>query len=542
MGQIINDKERSLMRNAIQDSQNLAAMKMKETLSLFKSDIKEINIRTSNKIELNNARKIAYEIENQEKELRRIENEIRLREEAEEKLKNIDDNINKKNEKSSPPVDPIKFEKLNEKIKLLENIVSNQFSENNVMSELNLKIEYNAAKNTKINNKMLNKLKIFGNTLFSLEKVFEEDDFIERKERSEKESEMTIKDVREELIKNKNISKIKKEISELKTAIDQIQEIEEKNVYFENGEKIKDLDLAKLTEKIISAKLESEKNKNLDVENKNKISDLDFTVQDLSERFSKIQQEKDFFDINTNTENKIEKFSLLENEIKKLENLNLESYENIKKIDKEIEEIKKLKEKSIEKNNFQEEAIINQLNNIKENSNKNFDLMKEQTYDKNLELYSLWDINRNKINEVKTFQQAVSSDFIDNMEKLEDIQSEQNERTKLGSLRIERDLRQKIFNIGEKVAIINSGFVNIVLNTDLGKSVLSDSMGDLLVGESERIKEINENIDEKINQMNNKIENQIINNTNENLNELKNKIIINSDEKILNSKVRTNLS
>ena len=542
MGQIINDKERSLMRNAIQDSQNLAAMKMKETLSLFKSDIKEINIRTSNKIELNNARKIAYEIENQEKELRRIENEIRLREEAEEKLKNIDDNINKKNEKSSPPVDPIKFEKLNEKIKLLENIVSNQFSENNVMSELNLKIEYNAAKNTKINNKMLNKLKIFGNTLFSLEKVFEEDDFIERKERSEKESEMTIKDVREELIKNKNISKIKKEISELKTAIDQIQEIEEKNVYFENEEKIKDLDLAKLTEKIISAKLESEKNKNLDVENKNKISDLDFTVQDLSERFSKIQQEKDFFDINTNTENKIEKFSLLENEIKKLENLNLESYENIKKIDKEIEEIKKLKEKSIEKNNFQEEAIINQLNNIKENSNKNFDLMKEQTYDKNLELYSLWDINRNKINEVKTFQQAVSSDFIDNMEKLEDIQSEQNERTKLGSLRIERDLRQKIFNIGEKVAIINSGFVNIVLNTDLGKSVLSDSMGDLLVGESERIKEINENINEKINQMNNKIENQIINNTNENLNELKNKIIINSDEKILNSKVRTNLS
>ena len=542
MGQIINDKERSLMRNAIQDSQNLAAMKMKETLSLFKSDIKEINIRTSNKIELNNARKIAYEIENQEKELRRIENEIRLREEAEEKLKNIDDNINKKNEKSSPPVDPIKFEKLNEKIKLLENIVSNQFSENNVMSELNLKIEYNAAKNTKINNKMLNKLKIFGNTLFSLEKVFEEDDFIERKERSEKESEMTIKDVREELMKNKNISKIKKEISELKTAIDQIQEIEEKNVYFENGEKIKDLDLAKLTEKIISAKLESEKNKNLDVENKNKISDLDFTVQDLSERFSKIQQEKDFFDINTNTENKIEKFSLLENEIKKLENLNLESYENIKKIDKEIEEIKKLKEKSIEKNNFQEEAIINQLNNIKENSNKNFDLMKEQTYDKNLELYSLWDINRNKINEVKTFQQAVSSDFIDNMEKLEDIQSEQNERTKLGSLRIERDLRQKIFNIGEKVAIINSGFVNIVLNTDLGKSVLNDSMGDLLVGESERIKEINENISEKINQMNNKIENQIINNTNENLNELKNKIIINSDEKILNSKVRTNLS
>ena len=540
MGQIINDKERSLMRNAIQDSQNLAAMKMKETLSLFKSDIKEINIRTSNKIELNNARKI--EIENQEKELRRIENEIRLREEAEEKLKNIDDNINKKNEKSSPPVDPIKFEKLNEKIKLLENIVSNQFSENNVMSELNLKIEYNAAKNTKINNKMLNKLKIFGNTLFSLEKVFEEDDFIERKERSEKESEMTIKDVREELMKNKNISKIKKEISELKTAIDQIQEIEEKNVYFENEEKIKDLDLAKLTEKIISAKLESEKNKNLDVENKNKISDLDFTVQDLSERFSKIQQEKDFFDINTNTENKIEKFSLLENEIKKLENLNLESYENIKKIDKEIEEIKKLKEKSIEKNNFQEEAIINQLNNIKENSNKNFDLMKEQTYDKNLELYSLWDINRNKINEVKTFQQAVSSDFIDNMEKLEDIQSEQNERTKLGSLRIERDLRQKIFNIGEKVAIINSGFVNIVLNTDLGKSVLSDSMGDLLVGESERIKEINENINEKINQMNNKIENQIINNTNENLNELKNKIIINSDEKILNSKVRTNLS
>ena len=194
------------------------------------------------------------------------------------------------------------------------------------------------------------------------------------------------------------------------------------------------------------------------------------------------------------------------------------------------------------KNNFQEMDIINQLNNIKENSDKNFDLMKERTYDKNIELYSLWDMNRNKINEVKTFQQAVSSDFIDNMEKLEDVQSEQNERTKLGSLRIEKDLRQKIFNIGEKVAIINSGFVNIVLNTDLGKTVLNDSMGDLLVGESNRIKEINDNINEKIKQINNKIDDKTISNTDENLSELKNKIIIDNDEKILNLKVYIDLN
>ena len=64
------------MRNAIQESQGQAVTKIKETLNLFKSDIKKINVRTLKEIELNNARKIAYEIETQENELRRIENEI----------------------------------------------------------------------------------------------------------------------------------------------------------------------------------------------------------------------------------------------------------------------------------------------------------------------------------------------------------------------------------------------------------------------------------------------------------------------------------
>ena len=530
------------MRNAIQESQGQAVTKIKETLYLFKSDIKKINVRTLKEIELNNNRKIAYEIETQENELRRIENEINFLGEEEEKMKNIDDDVNKENKKPTPSVNPIEFKNLNEKIKLLENIVSNQSSENTVLNELDQKMEYSEEKNTKIINKMLKKLKIFGDSLFSLEKKSEEEDDEDRKERSEKESEMTIKDVRGELLKNENISNIKKEIFELNTVIGQIQKIEEKNVFFDNVEKDFFLEGAKITENIVFVKVKSETNKNLDIENKNKIFDLDSTIQDLSDKFLKIQQEKDLIDRNINTENENEKYSSIENEIKKLENLNLESFEKIKKIDKEIEEIKKLKEESVEKNNFQEMDIINQLNNIKENSDKNFDLMKERTYDKNIELYSLWDMNRNKINEVKTFQQAVSSDFIDNMEKLEDVQSEQNERTKSGSLRIEKDLRQKIFNIGEKVAIINSGFVNIVLNTDLGKTVLNDSMGDLLVGESNRIKEINDNINEKIKQINNKIDDKTISNTDENLSELKNKIIVDNDEKILNLKVHIDLN
>ena len=49
-------------------------------------------------------------------------------------------------------------------------------------------------------------------------------------------------------------------------------------------------------------------------------------------------------------------------------------------------------------------------------------------------------------------------------------------------------------------------------------------------------------MNEKIKQINNKIDDKTISNTDENLNELKNKIIIDNDEKILNLKVYIDLN
>ena len=541
IGQLDNSKERDLMRNLVRESQDKNVKNIKMNLNSFRNDVKEINEKINNEMVLNNAKKVAYEIEAEENRLREEEELIRRINEENEEIKNENDsNESNKNETLIPIIDSFQFEELNEKIKLLESTISKQQSDMLTTEEIEMKTEDKEKNNMiKQNNKFLNNLKLFSKKIFNLEKSSEEEDSLSEKERSEIATEMTVKDVKRELIKNNKISTIKKEIFELNNFANKIQQINEKNILYEDIEKLKKEKIEKVEEQLQSARSRTERNNNINNKNKEEIIGLESTVQDLSKKL--IDIEKVIETVAENSTNEKENFSLLDDEIKKLEILNIKSLEKIQLINQEIEEIKKLKEDSITKNNNQEVDMINQFDSINNNINKNFDLSRERMYDKNNELYSLWDINRNKINEVKSIQQALSSDYIDNMEKLEDIQTEQNERTTLGKIRIEKDLRQNFQNIGEKISIINSELVNIVLNTDLGKKLLSDSMEELMTGENDKIKKLNEKNNRRIRNANKMIDSQIMNSIDLNINKLNESVLSYSDDLVRESKVRKNV-
>lgn len=529
------------MRNLVRESQDKNVKNIKMNLNSFRNDVKEINEKINNEMVLNNAKKVAYEIEAEENRLREEEELIRRINEENEEIKNENDsNESNKNETLIPIIDSFQFEELNEKIKLLESTISKQQSDMLTTEEIEMKTEDKEKNNMiKQNNKFLNNLKLFSKKIFNLEKSSEEEDSLSEKERSEIATEMTVKDVKRELIKNNKISTIKKEIFELNNFANKIQQINEKNILYEDIEKLKKEKIEKVEEQLQSARSRTERNNNINNKNKEEIIGLESTVQDLSKKL--IDIEKVIETVAENSKNEKENFSLLDDEIKKLEILNIKSLEKIQLINQEIEEIKKLKEDSITKNNNQEVDMINQFDSINNNINKNFDLSRERMYDKNNELYSLWDINRNKINEVKSIQQALSSDYIDNMEKLEDIQTEQNERTTLGKIRIEKDLRQNFQNIGEKISIINSELVNIVLNTDLGKKLLSDSMEELMTGENDKIKKLNEKNNRRIRNANKMIDSQIMNSIDLNINKLNESVLSYSDDLVRESKVRKNV-
>lgn len=529
------------MRNLVRESQDKNVKNIKMNLNSFRNDVKEINEKINNEMVLNNAKKVAYEIEAEENRLREEEELIRRINEENEEIKNENDsNESNKNETLIPIIDSFQFEELNEKIKLLESTISKQQSDMLTTEEIEMKTEDKEKNNMiKQNNKFLNNLKLFSKKIFNLEKSSEEEDSLSEKERSEIATEMTVKDVKRELIKNNKISTIKKEIFELNNFANKIQQINEKNILYEDIEKLKKEKIEKVEEQLQSARSRTERNNNINNKNKEEIIGLESTVQDLSKKL--IDIEKVIETVAENSTNEKENFSLLDDEIKKLEILNIKSLEKIQLINQEIEEIKKLKEDSITKNNNQEVDMINQFDSINNNINKNFDLSRERMYDKNNELYSLWDINRNKINEVKSIQQALSSDYIDNMEKLEDIQTEQNERTTLGKIRIEKDLRQNFQNIGEKISIINSELVNIVLNTDLGKKLLSDSMEELMTGENDKIKKLNEKNNRRIRNANKMIDSQIMNSIDLNINKLNESVLSYSDDLVRESKVRKNV-
>ena len=541
IGQLDNSKERDLMRNLVRESQDKNVKNIKMNLNSFRNDVKEINEKINNEMVLNNAKKVAYEIEAEENRLREEEELIRRINEENEEIKNENDsNESNKNETLIPIIDSFQFEELNEKIKLLESTISKQQSDILTTEEIEMKTEDKEKNNMiKQNNKFLNNLKLFSKKIFNLEKSSEEEDSLSEKERSEIATEMTVKDVKRELIKNNKISTIKKEIFELNNFANKIQQINEKNILYEDIEKLKKEKIEKVEEQLQSARSRTERNNNINNKNKEEIIGLESTVQDLSKKL--IDIEKVIETVAENSTNEKENFSLLDDEIKKLEILNIKSLEKIQLINQEIEEIKKLKEDSITKNNNQEVDMINQFDSINNSINKNFDLSRERMYDKNNELYSLWDINRNRINEVKSIQQALSSDFIDNMEKLEDIQTEQNERTTLGKIRIEKDLRQNFQNIGEKISIINSELVNIVLNTDLGKKLLSDSMEELMTGENDKIKKLNEKNNRRIRNANKMIDSQIMNSIDLNMNKLNESVLSYSDDLVRESKVRKNV-
>ena len=541
IGQLDNSKERDLMRNLVRESQDKNVKNIKMNLNSFRNDVKEINEKINNEMVLNNAKKVAYEIEAEENRLREEEELIRRINEENEEIKNENDsNESNKNETLIPIIDSFQFEELNEKIKLLESTISKQQSDMLTTEEIEMKTEDKEKNNMiKQNNKFLNNLKLFSKKIFNLEKSSEEEDSLSEKERSEIATEMTVKDVKRELIKNNKISTIKKEIFELNNFANKIQQINEKNILYEDIEKLKKEKIEKVEEQLQSARSRTERNNNINNKNKEEIIGLESTVQDLSKKL--IDIEKVIETVAENSTNEKENFSLLDDEIKKLEILNIKSLEKIQLINQEIEEIKKLKEDSITKNNNQEVDMINQFDSINNSINKNFDLSRERMYDKNNELYSLWDINRNKINEVKSIQQALSSDYIDNMEKLEDIQTEQNERTTLGKIRIEKDLRQNFQNIGEKISIINSELVNIVLNTDLGKKLLSDSMEELMTGENDKIKKLNEKNNRRIRNANKMIDSQIMNSIDLNINKLNESVLSYSDDLVRESKVRKNV-
>ena len=541
IGQLDNSKERDLMRNLVRESQDKNVKNIKMNLNSFRNDVKEINEKINNEMVLNNAKKVAYEIEAEENRLREEEELIRRINEENEEIKNENDsNESNKNETLIPIIDSFQFEELNEKIKLLESTISKQQSDILTTEEIEMKTEDKEKNNMiKQNNKFLNNLKLFSKKIFNLEKSSEEEDSLSEKERSEIATEMTVKDVKRELIKNNKISTIKKEIFELNNFANKIQQINEKNILYEDIEKLKKEKIEKVEEQLQSARSRTERNNNINNKNKEEIIGLESTVQDLSKKL--IDIEKVIETVAENSTNEKENFSLLDDEIKKLEILNIKSLEKIQLINQEIEEIKKLKEDSITKNNNQEVDMINQFDSINNSINKNFDLSRERMYDKNNELYSLWDINRNKINEVKSIQQALSSDYIDNMEKLEDIQTEQNERTTLGKIRIEKDLRQNFQNIGEKISIINSELVNIVLNTDLGKKLLSDSMEELMTGENDKIKKLNEKNNRRIRNANKMIDSQIMNSIDLNMNKLNESVLSYSDDLVRESKVRKNV-
>ena len=541
IGQLDNSKERDLMRNLVRESQVKNVKNIKMNLNSFRNDVKEINEKINNEMVLNNAKKVAYEIEAEENRLREEEELIRRINEENEEIKNENDsNESNKNETLIPIIDSFQFEELNEKIKLLESTISKQQSDMLTTEEIEMKTEDKEKNNMiKQNNKFLNNLKLFSKKIFNLEKSSEEEDSLSEKERSEIATEMTVKDVKRELIKNNKISTIKKEIFELNNFANKIQQINEKNILYEDIEKLKKEKIEKVEEQLQSARSRTERNNNINNKNKEEIIGLESTVQDLSKKL--IDIEKVIETVAENSTNEKENFSLLDDEIKKLEILNIKSLEKIQLINQEIEEIKKLKEDSITKNNNQEVDMINQFDSINNSINKNFDLSRERMYDKNNELYSLWDINRNKINEVKSIQQALSSDYIDNMEKLEDIQTEQNERTTLGKIRIEKDLRQNFQNIGEKISIINSELVNIVLNTDLGKKLLSDSMEELMTGENDKIKKLNEKNNRRIRNANKMIDSQIMNSIDLNINKLNESVLSYSDDLVRESKVRKNV-
>lgn len=529
------------MRNLVRESQDKNVKNIKMNLNSFRNDVKEINEKINNEMVLNNAKKVAYEIEAEENRLREEEELIRRINEENEEIKNENDsNESNKNETLIPIIDSFQFEELNEKIKLLESTISKQQSDILTTEEIEMKTEDKEKNNMiKQNNKFLNNLKLFSKKIFNLEKSSEEEDSLSEKERSEIATEMTVKDVKRELIKNNKISTIKKEIFELNNFANKIQQINEKNILYEDIEKLKKEKIEKVEEQLQSARSRTERNNNINNKNKEEIIGLESTVQDLSKKL--IDIEKVIETVAENSTNEKENFSLLDDEIKKLEILNIKSLEKIQLINQEIEEIKKLKEDSITKNNNQEVDMINQFDSINNSINKNFDLSRERMYDKNNELYSLWDINRNRINEVKSIQQALSSDFIDNMEKLEDIQTEQNERTTLGKIRIEKDLRQNFQNIGEKISIINSELVNIVLNTDLGKKLLSDSMEELMTGENDKIKKLNEKNNRRIRNANKMIDSQIMNSIDLNMNKLNESVLSYSDDLVRESKVRKNV-
>ena len=541
IGQLDNSKERDLMRNLVRESQDKNVKNIKMNLNSFRNDVKEINEKINNEMVLNNAKKVAYEIEAEENRLREEEELIRRINEENEEIKNENDsNESNKNETLIPIIDSFQFEELNEKIKLLESTISKQQSDILTTEEIEMKTEDKEKNNMiKQNNKFLNNLKLFSKKIFNLEKSSEEEDSLSEKERSEIATEMTVKDVKRELIKNNKISTIKKEIFELNNFANKIQQINEKNILYEDIEKLKKEKIEKVEEQLQSARSRTERNNNINNKNKEEIIGLESTVQDLSKKL--IDIEKVIETVAENSTNEKENFSLLDDEIKKLEILNIKSLEKIQLINQEIEEIKKLKEDSITKNNNQEVDMINQFDSINNSINKNFDLSRERMYDKNNELYSLWDINRNRINEVKSIQQALSSDYIDNMEKLEDIQTEQNERTTLGKIRIEKDLRQNFQNIGEKISIINSELVNIVLNTDLGKKLLSDSMEELMTGENDKIKKLNEKNNRRIRNANKMIDSQIMNSIDLNMNKLNESVLSYSDDLVRESKVRKNV-
>ena len=541
IGQLDNSKERDLMRNLVRESQDKNVKNIKMNLNSFRNDVKEINEKINNEMVLNNAKKVAYEIEAEENRLREEEELIRRINEENEEIKNENDsNESNKNETLIPIIDSFQFEELNEKIKLLESTISKQQSDMLTTEEIEMKTEDKEKNNMiKQNNKFLNNLKLFSKKIFNLEKSSEEEDSLSEKERSEIATEMTVKDVKRELIKNNKISTIKKEIFELNNFANKIQQINEKNILYEDIEKLKKEKIEKVEEQLQLARSRTERNNNINNKNKEEIIGLESTVQDLSKKL--IDIEKVIETVAENSTNEKENFSLLDDEIKKLEILNIKSLEKIQLINQEIEEIKKLKEDSITKNNNQEVDMINQFDSINNSINKNFDLSRERMYDKNNELYSLWDINRNKINEVKSIQQALSSDYIDNMEKLEDIQTEQNERTTLGKIRIEKDLRQNFQNIGEKISIINSELVNIVLNTDLGKKLLSDSMEELMTGENDKIKKLNEKNNRRIRNANKMIDSQIMNSIDLNINKLNESVLSYSDDLVRESKVRKNV-
>ena len=541
IGQLDNSKERDLMRNLVRESQDKNVKNIKMNLNSFRNDVKEINEKINNEMVLNNAKKVAYEIEAEENRLREEEELIRRINEENEEIKNENDsNESNKNETLIPIIDSFQFEELNEKIKLLESTISKQQSDILTTEEIEMKTEDKEKNNMiKQNNKFLNNLKLFSKKIFNLEKSSEEEDSLSEKERSEIATEMTVKDVKRELIKNNKISTIKKEIFELSNFANKIQQINEKNILYEDIEKLKKEKIEKVEEQLQSARSRTERNNNINNKNKEEIIGLESTVQDLSKKL--IDIEKVIETVAENSTNEKENFSLLDDEIKKLEILNIKSLEKIQLINQEIEEIKKLKEDSITKNNNQEVDMINQFDSINNSINKNFDLSRERMYDKNNELYSLWDINRNRINEVKSIQQALSSDFIDNMEKLEDIQTEQNERTTLGKIRIEKDSRQNFQNIGEKISIINSELVNIVLNTDLGKKLLSDSMEELMTGENDKIKKLNEKNNRRIRNANKMIDSQIMNSIDLNMNKLNESVLSYSDDLVRESKVRKNV-